>query len=117
MPVREKIFATCVTCVKFSIVTVTATGGVGVGMSYIPACDPNPIGNAFQIRFGRGYGFESFNAQANHHILMSKPLYRKMLPSLVTDTKMITNSSIDTAMACKPLNDSLSFTQRQLLKR
>ena len=117
MPVREKILATCVNCVKLGVVTGTTMVVGCVAMSHTPAFDPTATGNRYQIWFGRGFGFSSSNAHANHNILTGKTIYRQILPGLINEEKFITDESIDKALSHRPLWNSLSLGQKQMLRR
>ena len=97
MPVRDKILSTCFTCVKGGALI----GGVSiwycVGASYTPLVDPTPIGNAYQIYCGRGYGFSTSTAHARHNYWMQCPDYREY-PRMLTSDRIITNERIDEAL-------------------
>ncbi len=85
-------------------------------MSYTPLFDPTPWGNAFQIRFGRGFGFSTQSANVRHTALMSKTEYRNVLPSLIGSNKIITDEIIDQAIISPKLNASFTYAQIQALK-
>ena len=97
MPVREKILATCVGCVKLGVVTVGSVVGVLVGMSYVPSLmEPTTIGNTYQIWFGRGFGFSTTSSSRSHHTNLFSQFYREY-PFLINKEGLITDDTVENA--------------------
>ena len=95
MPVKEKLLATCVTCFKFGVVIGTTLIGGLVGMSYEPMiCEPTPIGNRYQILFGRGFGYSTISASKQHNANLAFQYYREY-PFLINKDGIITNETVE----------------------
>lgn len=114
--VREKVLATCLYCLRFSAVTGTVVVGGYVAASYTPIVEPTPLGNWFQSKFGRGFGFSTQTGHMRHTGLMAKAEYRNVLPSILKNNPVLTDSMIDEAVQTPAVANSLTYAQSQVWK-
>ena len=70
---------------------------VGIGLVHItsatPWIPPTPMGNAWQIHMGRGYGFETLAVHQRHIILEDCPSYDPM--ALANEGGMVSKKAQD----------------------